>query len=375
MVHQELTINEKLLKTITPTLKIFRIMGIFPVTYDNYKITWSVTLYTFSFLAATLVAIWGIWGFVDDMTTASFLTLGFRGTVDFFITSFEVSEIIASGFYFVISTKGKSKNIRTILINFDKIDNMITPIFVRKIRRKSIFVTSFVLSFMIVLYIFDLFMWGNNSWRGLNNYMGYYILFTVSISHEVLYWHWVNLIYYRVLAMNNYVEDLEEKDISCESISYVVTAYDCICECIEKFNTCFGNSATLIILSCYINLVVCPYVLFVMMSSNEISLLNYVYFVWIGVHICRLFVLMNVCHSCEYLKGKTSSLVFRLLTQPLGDNTRKKVKTLAFKTTKMKIRFSAYGLPKVNRHLILSVISSISTYWMILIQFSARLET
>ncbi|RZC32215.1 7tm 7 domain containing protein, partial [Asbolus verrucosus] len=288
------------------------------------------------------------------MTAASFLSLGFRGTIDFFITSFEVSEIVSSGFYFVVSTPFRAKNFQIILKNFEKIDTIVPPTSTEGVRKKSIFFRSGVIVFLIILYILDLFMWGNDSWAGLNNYFAYYVLCTVGITHELQYWHLVSLMQDRVIAFNDKIRSNIERSKVLDNVQDIIKIHDCVCDTVDAINSCFNISASLLILSCYINLVVCPYVLFVMMTSNEINVLNFVYFIWIFLHISRIMVLVNVCHSCEEENQKTNGLILRLLISELGVDMKNEIKVLAKKVCRKKIRFSSYGLSKIDRRLILS---------------------
>jgi hypothetical protein len=57
------------------------------------------------------------------MQIASFTALGFRGTIDVAISAIDVSEIILSAMFFVITSLFKYNHIWIILDNFNKIDS------------------------------------------------------------------------------------------------------------------------------------------------------------------------------------------------------------------------------------------------------------
>ena len=257
---------------------------------------------------------WATRGFINDMQLATFTFLGFRGTADFAIASFDVSEVIVSGSIFLLSTPLKFKHFCVIFDHFEKIDNLVSSVCVEEIRKRSKLIQWFLMLYLPFLYIVDLFMWGNNSWEGLNNYFAFYILYTIIIVHEVQYWLFVTLIQARILAVDTYLRKGLKRGkcsfscfcctiffsgISKECIDSTVTSYTHITQTIEDVNKCFNISSSMIILSTYLHLVICPYELFVFMTSNETSFFNYVHFFWIFFQTSRLLVILEVCHRLE----------------------------------------------------------------------------
>ncbi|XP_015840249.1 uncharacterized protein LOC107399082 [Tribolium castaneum] len=320
------------------------------------------------------IACWSFWGFVRDMQVASFTALGFRGTADFVIACFDVNDVIVSAIFFVTSTPFKFKHFVQIVENFDRIDARISPILVEQIRKRSNIFVKVLVTFLPTLYVLDLFMWGKNNWEGLNNYFAFYIMYSIVVVHELQYWHIMTMMYARILGLNKTLRDyFKNKTGFCEHEILVVTqSFNSINDSVEEINKCFSYSTTTIIFSCYIHLVISPYQLFVVVSSTETSLFNYVYLLWISLHIMRVLTIVEVCQKCENENRKTRSLVYQLLLCKLNEKVKNMVRVLFFLVTTRKILFSAYALPKINRRLIISILSSISTYWMILMQSTSR---
>jgi hypothetical protein len=88
-------------------------------------------------------------------------------------------------------------------------------------------------------------------------------------------------------------------EISHTRISNIVRSYDCLTESISEINKCFSGSVAVIVFSCYLHLVTCPYELFVILTSNESNALNFVSFIWVVLHACRLFVIVETCNKCQ----------------------------------------------------------------------------
>ncbi|KAJ3618360.1 hypothetical protein MTP99_006364 [Tenebrio molitor] len=282
-----------------------------------------------------LIGSWAVWGYVNDMQIASFRALGFRGTIDVAISAIDVSEIILSAMFFVITSLFKYNHIWIILDNFNKIDSVFLP----------------------TLYVLDLLMWGNDSWTGVNNYFAFYVLCFIVIVHELQYW---------------YIKKSLSK-VSHTRISNIVRSYDCLSESINQINKCFSGSVAVIVFSCYLHLVTCPYDLFVILSSNESNALNFVYLLWVTLHVCRPFVIIEVCNKYQQENENTKSLVFQLSVCKLDESVKKRgIPRWQLKLTKRKTIFSAFAISKISRNLIISIANSICNYWMVVLQFSAR---
>jgi hypothetical protein len=167
-------INDKLFESLSPLFKTSRVLGLCPGTYRRqnniHNMFWSRKTYicglsitsllgtwsfpTIIFKIVCIVVCWSVWGFVKDMTAASFLTLGFQGSIDFFIASFDFSEVVAAAFYFIVSIPFKARSVCRIVDNFNKIDLLLGDTSVDCVRKRVICFSVF----MVVLYVLDLFM-------------------------------------------------------------------------------------------------------------------------------------------------------------------------------------------------------------------------
>ncbi|EFA05761.1 gustatory receptor 28 [Tribolium castaneum] len=375
-----LLINPNLFKTLRPLIKLSRIFGLCPITYKNsdkclnLRIKWSWSLYILQLIAVTVITSWAIWGFIRDMQIAEFLNLGFTSAIDLYIAIFDVNEIIITGFIFVAIIPSTFKHLPEIIDNFNKIDDTNPQLPTNKIHRKILFLLSFVLVYMTVAYTCDLIMWSQDLLVGFIHDLPYYILYSVVVIHEVQYWFLVTLIRLRMSAMNGLVAETLNRntDISSQEVCLLVETHSNILEAVSTVNRCFSGPTAIILLSCYLHLVVCPYILYVVASSDNGLFCNTVYFLWISVHFSRLLVIIEVCNNCENECHKTRNLIFKLLanTSKKGD-VRRELKLFAYKNVGKKVRFSSYAVPKINRKLLISIATSISSYWMILYQFGA----
>ncbi|XP_068900507.1 gustatory receptor for sugar taste 43a-like [Tenebrio molitor] len=336
MSRQQVLVNPKLFDILRPPFKLLRILGLCPATYHQHKnsyiIKWSQNTYIVNVTVTIILASWSIWGFVNDMQMASFGALGFTRKIDFVIASFDVSEVIFSALVFVTSTPFKLQHVLDAVDNLNQVDAAIEPILDEEIQKLCKFFQRFLLVFFPTICVIDLYMWGNNSWSGVNNYFAFYILYFIVVVHELQYWHFVTMTRVRLLAINQFVNRNLTKGVHLDQVFAITQSYQHVTEAIVRINKCFAIDVAMIILSCYLHLVICPYQLYVIVTSNETQILNYAYLIWISLHICRFLVIVEVSHRC----------------------TREMI-NLLFVAIKRKIVFSAYALPKISRQLILSV--------------------
>ncbi|XP_044261200.1 uncharacterized protein LOC123009140 [Tribolium madens] len=158
------------------------------------------------------MASWALWGFIKDMQIAEFLNLGFTSSIDLYIAIFDVTEIIITGFTFVVTIPSTFKHLPEIIDNFNKIDE-INPsqLSVDKIRKKIVFLLCFVLIYMTVAYTCDLIMWSQDLLVGFIHDLPYYIMYSVVVIHEAQYWFLETLIRLRISGMNRIVETFIQK--------------------------------------------------------------------------------------------------------------------------------------------------------------------
>ncbi|KAJ3618361.1 hypothetical protein MTP99_006364 [Tenebrio molitor] len=341
---------------------------------NSYIIKWSQNTYIVNVTVTIILASWSIWGFVNDMQMASFGALGFTRKIDFVIASFDVSEVIFSALVFVTSTPFKLQHVLDAVDNLNQVDAAIEPILDEEIQKLCKFFQRFLLVFFPTICVIDLYMWGNNSWSGVNNYFAFYILYFIVVVHELQYWHFVTMTRVRLLAINQFVNRNLTKGVHLDQVFAITQSYQHVTEAIVRINKCFAIDVAMIILSCYLHLVICPYQLYVIVTSNETQILNYAYLIWISLHICRFLVIVEVSHRCTRENQNFIKIVSRMVTKRRTAAVRKEMINLLFVAIKRKIVFSAYALPKISRQLILSMVGSISTYWIFLMQYSEVTE-
>nr|XP_015840254.1 PREDICTED: uncharacterized protein LOC107399089 isoform X2 [Tribolium castaneum] len=380
---RSITTNRSLFHTLSPLINPARILGLCPITYTKQKnfvtIRWSWKIYMANCATALTLGTfknsqnkiqknyfsvcWGFWGFVHDMEIASFVSLGFTGSVDVVISSFDISDVLLSCLYFIVSMPFKCAKLSIVFHNLNKVDAIITPVFCDRFYSNLVWFSRCWFVFLPVLYTLDVFMWGNTSWLGVNNYFAYYVSYSIVVLHELQYYQVVKMAQLRVSGINKTVKENIKKDtsrIKLEFIFDLIHCYNNTTDAIETINSSFNKTVTLMLFSCYVHLVTCPYQLFVMITSNETSILNYVYCLWVLLQIFRLVLVVEVCHNCEEEIQNTRILVSQLLNCRLDKNVKKEANTFLFLMVKKKIKFSAYGLPKVGRHLLLSFSSRTS---------------
>ncbi|XP_063929852.1 uncharacterized protein LOC135142116 [Zophobas morio] len=365
MFTQKITVHPKLFNAFSPIMKLSRIMCLFPVRYYKlktmYVIKWSWEIYYSHLFVIILFASWATWGAIRDLQVDYFHAFGFKDTLDFIINCFDVVEAIITSFIFVLTTPFRYKHVYGIIDNFKTVDRLIPPILNEEICKMSKFAIFILLTYLLTLYILDLFMWNLNSWQGLNNYFAFYVLYTVVVVHQLQYWIFLILAKAKMLASWaswGFLHDMQVAsftslgfrgtadfaiaafdvsevitsasifvistpfkyqyiEISPHSISSVITSYSCMSELIDNINKCFNGTITMIILSCYIHLVICPYELFVILTNNEVHIFNYVYFLWISLHVSRLLVVVEVLNL--------RNLVARVMCCKLNQAVRKEL--------------------------------------------------
>ncbi|RZB40343.1 hypothetical protein BDFB_011014, partial [Asbolus verrucosus] len=85
-------------------------------------------------------------------------------TIEYFVASFDIGDLILSGFCFGITTPFRFKHLQKIFQNFNKIDAFIPPLSTEIVQKRSKLLNVFILMFMFIVYVFDLFIWGYDTW-------------------------------------------------------------------------------------------------------------------------------------------------------------------------------------------------------------------
>ncbi|XP_072744479.1 gustatory receptor for sugar taste 43a-like [Anoplolepis gracilipes] len=154
-----------------------------------------------------------------------------------------------------------------------------------------------------------------------------------------------------------------------DSISKLVTVHESLCDTISLINSAYGVVVLAITITCLINLIITPYFLIMETDGRLETLFLVVQILWCIFHIWRLLIIVQPAYATTMQGKKTAVLVSQLLS---ASHDRKEIKQLEIFLLQLlhrPLEFSACGLFTLDRTLLTSIVGTVTTHLVILIQF------
>ncbi|XP_028135351.2 gustatory receptor for sugar taste 43a-like [Diabrotica virgifera virgifera] len=249
------------------------------------------------------------------------------------------------------------------------------------------------------------------------SYMSFYILYSMVIIKEVLYWHVIYLLKIKIYLLNLDLEKIRERiyvkgecflqniinnvylennsGINMEQLTgrshtastivdksddstdlarkllFLSIYHEKIFEAVAVVNNSMEFCIPLIMLSCLLHLIVTPYFLLAKIISDDTD----IYYIclqsiWFMGHVGRVLIIVEPCQSCINEHNKTSSVISDMLTYEVDDTIKKGMTMFSLQFNRWKLRFSSCGFFKISRALLTSIAGAVTTYLVILFQFN-----
>ncbi|XP_069694844.1 putative gustatory receptor 28b [Periplaneta americana] len=109
-----------------------------------------------------------------------------------------------------------------------------------------------------------------------------------------------------------------------------------------------------------------------LMSPLQWNLLG-LFLVWVAINLSKLFAIMVSCRGASKAANHTAELVHKLLVlQPLHSNSSAELQLFSQQLMHSKLHFTACGLFTIDFTLLYSMASAVTTYLIILLQYSGH---
>ncbi|XP_072745373.1 gustatory receptor for sugar taste 43a-like [Anoplolepis gracilipes] len=312
-----------------------------------------------------------------------------------------------------------------ILVNCDEKLGILSP---KKLQRCTILLTLCSLSLSIILSCLDVFAWNNKIKQNKKldytvtlNYFPLYFMYIVIIMMEVQCAIMVYNVGQRFSRINKSIENILKsgkitnqfrKDLGLagdlqdrgqfiayirqemvgntrvfrkskimdstianddrnfrDTIFQLVTVHGSLCDTISLINSAYGVVVLVNTITCLMNLIITPY--FLIMETNErletLFLVDQI--LWCIFHIWRLLIIVQPAYATTMQAKKTAVLVSQLLFASHDRKGMKELEIFLLQLIHRPLEFTACGLFTLDRTLLTSIVSTVTTYLVILIQF------
>ncbi|KAG5897019.1 hypothetical protein JTB14_021742 [Gonioctena quinquepunctata] len=247
------------------------------------------------------------------------------------------------------------------------------------------------------------------------NYLGFYVLYYILMTQEIFFWHLVYLINIKLTLLNECLEVEEQfmehekcigditlvnyhidtlylktflsigemskihfrrrfptlQDSNAGRMRILGNFHKIVSDGVQLINSTMSNGIMFIMLSCLVHLIITPYFLLAeLMKDNGSTLFMFLVSLWIVVHTGRLLILVEPCHRCSREGQRTTTLACELLRlDEIEEHFKTAIASFNAQVAQNRIQFSCSGLFTIDRSLITSIASSVTTYIVIVFQF------
>lgn len=139
-----------------------------------------------------------IWSIQENI----FYGVGFKTFTGAIMAFLDSCDVWFSSMCFIIMTPRRVKNINQLLQLLQKFDKLLSLRLFQKASKKVIAFQWFFLIYLVNLYAVDYLMWGFRNLESVFICSSYYSLHSIVMVFELLYWHLMLMVYYRIQTLN-----------------------------------------------------------------------------------------------------------------------------------------------------------------------------
>ncbi|XP_044763460.1 uncharacterized protein LOC123320260 [Coccinella septempunctata] len=339
-IRSKVIISQQMFLYIQPILTISRFLGLSPVRYQkngqNYIISLSYLYVAYSYLFGLVLAGSAVLGLVGDLKANPEHSLRVKDHKGAYVVSCDLGLMIIIVILGIFISPFKIDKFFLILASLNQI-HLKLPTSIKEGPRKTSFIISFVSYFVFFgVLTYDFIGWciqtnGKPSSKRLWNNIPVYILYVVSWTQEIYFWHMTYFVKRCVQALNTglslHIEDkgknvkivdpkVQQKVYSIDNmgrtapsntlVKNILTSqkaktfihvHRILFEVVNFINDWYGIPLMLILLSCFLQLIGTPY--FMLSNTNEKSIVfSILEVVWLFTHTSRLLIIVEASHRC-----------------------------------------------------------------------------
>lgn len=140
-----------------------------------------------------------------------------------------------------------------------------------------------------------------------------------------------------------------------DTISQLISVHASLCDTNVLINKAFGLPILVVAITCLVHLIITPYFLMMEANSDKEALFIVVQFLWCGLHVVRMLIVVQPCYATTTESKCTAVLISRLLTYNLDPQVGKQLEIFSLQLLHRPLVFSACGLFSLDRALVTSV--------------------
>ncbi|XP_031777853.1 gustatory receptor 3 isoform X1 [Nasonia vitripennis] len=177
--------------------------------------------------------------------------------------------------------------------------------------------------------------------------------------------------------VSDFIVSAEGSGGSSDAINQLTTLHGMLCDIVINVNKAYGSAILMGTISCLIHLVITPYFLYnEIYSPNSSSwYVLWMQVLWIVFHVYRLLLLVQPCYMVSVKARMTGALVSQALATKWNPEATKQLEIFSIQLLQRPIEFTACGLFYLDRGLVTSIVGSVTTYLVILVQFQNADDT
>ncbi|CAD6240592.1 GSCOCT00008863001.2-RA-CDS [Cotesia congregata] len=169
-------------------------------------------------------------------------------------------------------------------------------------------------------------------------------------------------------------EERESRDVM-DTVIQLITIHASLCDVNKLINKAFGFPMLIVALTALFHLIITPYFLLMEASSDRETFFIIVQCLWCILHVYRVVVVVQPCYATTNESQKTAVLTSQLLTYSWQTEIRKQLEIFSLQILHRPLHFTACGLFSLDRALVTSMASAVTTYLVILLQFQKADDT
>ncbi|XP_066261789.1 gustatory and pheromone receptor 39a-like [Euwallacea similis] len=365
-------LNEDHYTMVRPILYAMTLFGLCPLRYKTmnsyYEIKYCKFLIIYSYAFFLITSAGTIWGLRRDALAGNdsprMTDLRKR-----YITICDIGTILLISLLGVLTTPCRTRQLRKILEIFSSIDQKYPVTKCDKHARSSIILIFTSLAGFLGLVCVETYL---HSLRYLQNYICYFVLYTNLICQTMFFWH---LVFFVQIRLMRFKEELLKEtvfalivEVSSEvRLKELLDVLEKIRKCVGIINDSASFGVVFLTLSCLLHLVVTPYSLLVEILKKSPSVTIIVLqSAWLSGHIGLLLLITEPCQRCSKEYQDICNITQEVICLM---ELRRDLRTKHFAEN---LKFNACGFFNIDRSLLTSIAGAVSTYLVILFQFSGN---
>ncbi|KAJ3650965.1 hypothetical protein Zmor_017037 [Zophobas morio] len=391
MINSSVKVSREIFDTLAPILYLSRIMCLQPLKWKksdfSCTLSKSKTFIVWSCVTHAFIVLCAVFGLFQAYHVDVIYSIKLKNSAGKYVCFSDVTVVLSTFSIGVLSTSFKVHNCLNYFHHLSRFDN-----FVQKppsSTRKCLLVTVTSVVIVLSIFTFDLAVWLQIGSQSENvalifiYFFPYYIAYFSLFVIDLLYWQLVYSIKIRLVILNEKLKEIQNgrKMITLtmttgklvkfsDQIGDLMRAYKSLTEAAKSLNGCYGLVSLIILIGCLVHLLATPYTLRSLIISNGSRTFIVAQFIWMGIHILRLMLIVEPCHGCSVQLKETAAIICQLRLSNTEDEFVKSMDFFLTILSQCQIEFNACGLTTTDRSLIPAISGAVTTYLVILFQFN-----